>query len=77
MLTFPWYPMALAAYRPHPAPHRGARAAMTAGAVTVTALMLVPLALLAEPALALWGQTGCPFLAVAAHVCGCGVPVSC
>lgn len=46
------------------------RAAMTAGTVSVTALMLVPFALLAGPALALWGQAGCPVLAAAMHMCG-------
>lgn len=45
------------------APAPLSRAMMAAGAVTVTSLMLIPLALLAEPALAVWGQAGCPLWA--------------
>lgn len=56
------------------APAPLSRAATAAGALTVTALVLVPLALLAEPALAL----NCPLLTTAVHgICGPGAPVNC
>lgn len=56
------------------APAPLSRAATAAGVLTVTTLVLVPLALLAEPALAL----NCPFLTTAVHsICGPGAQVSC
>lgn len=56
------------------APAPLSRAATTIGALAVTALVLVPLVLLAEPAFAL----SCPFLTTAVDsICGTGAPVSC
>jgi beta-lactamase regulating signal transducer with metallopeptidase domain len=42
------------------APAPLSRGMIAGGALTVTGLMLVPLAVLAGPALAVWGHAGCP-----------------
>lgn len=56
------------------APAPLSRPVMAVGALTVTALVLVPLALIAEPALAL----NCPLLTTTAHsICGAAAQVNC
>jgi Zn-dependent protease with chaperone function len=56
------------------APAPLSRAATAVGAFAVIGLVLVPLALLAEPAIAV----SCPFLTATVHsICGPGTPVNC